>query len=511
MVFTDLCNNNMFKSVIFFANYRTYFAGVEKLDQIIFISIIKANCKLLNVDVNIMNFKEIKNDINVQNVAKLYQIAILFSSTELAKLTLCYIERCFTSVCETNNFLMLDYTIVANILASSELHIDSEVQVLNAADEWVSHNNKERSKFAKQLLLKVRLPLLSDYAIDSILCKSLSFNKAIECVELLRQVKENRNVFYEHKPNKFFSSRYCGQNMFSIIVSGGLQRNKNRTLKVTNSIQQVDSEGFKTVKHLTSMKKERRCHQSVYHRGEIYIFGGLTKFKNNYFLKSIEKYSFITKTWEFVKYMLDERLEFRLCAFMNQIFIVGGCNKQYDSLDSCMKFDTNDKKWKAIAKMNEARTSPGCTVFEGRVVVSGGDIRNNGNGTNSVVEYDHVADNWSYLTTMIERRFGHSSVAIKNKLFFIGSYNDDGIETCEVFDSISRKCMLLKNKPISSAFRLHDYTSSFSIGNKVIILGNCSSTALCYDVDKDEFYEEPFEVTKSRYAFSCTVLPQLEF
>ena len=120
---------------------------------------------MLNDGVEINNFNEIKNDFNVKNVATFYQIAKTFSFAKLAKLTLCYIERRFPIVCETNNFLQLDFSTVAKILATSELHIDSEIQVLNAADGWVRLNNEERRKFAKELLLKVRHPLLSDHAM----------------------------------------------------------------------------------------------------------------------------------------------------------------------------------------------------------------------------------------------------------------------------------------------------------------------------------------------------------
>ena len=159
--------------------------------------------------------------------------------------------------------------------------------------------------------------------------------------------------------------------------------------------------------------------------------------------------------------------------------------------------------------MSETRTSPACTVFEGKVVVSGGS--NNLDGTKTVEAYNHIADKWSYMPNMIERRRGHSSVAIKNKLFVIGSCNNNKTETCEVFDSNSKTFMYLKKKPTPSTFSLDRATKSFSIGNKIIILRSWSPTALCYDVEKDEFSEEPFEVSKGLNGFSCTVVPKLKF
>ena len=103
-----------------------------------------------------------------------------------------------------------------------------------------------------------------------------------------------------------------------------------------------------------------------------------------------------------------------------------------------MVFDTNAKNWKSVAKMNDAQEAGACTVFEWKIVVCGG--RNDGSdGTNTVEVYHHVADTWSFMTNMIERRMGHSSVGMKNKLFVIGNEYGNGRETYEVFDSNSKK------------------------------------------------------------------------
>ena len=67
-------------------------------------------------------------------------------------------------VVETKNFLHLDFNLIAKILSSSELNIHSEVEVFNAAISWLNRNSEERSKYSKQLLLKVRFHLLSEDA-----------------------------------------------------------------------------------------------------------------------------------------------------------------------------------------------------------------------------------------------------------------------------------------------------------------------------------------------------------
>ena len=50
-------------------------------------------------------------------------------------------------IVKNENFLHLDFSIVAKILASSELNIHSEVEVYNAANTWLKYNSEERSKY----------------------------------------------------------------------------------------------------------------------------------------------------------------------------------------------------------------------------------------------------------------------------------------------------------------------------------------------------------------------------
>ena len=51
----------------------------------------------------------------------------------------------------------------------------------------------------------------------------------------------------------------------------------------------------------------------------------------------------------------------------------------------------------------------------------------------------------------------------------------------------------------------------FLIGSKLITLFGNSKTVRCYDVEKDEWSEETFDITKSLYCFSSTIIPQIKF
>ena len=104
---------------------------------------------MLKDDENMKTFDFIKDKMNKENVFTFYSLAKIYKLSIISDSSLLYIERCFLIVVESQNFLHLDFSIVAKILASSELNIHSEVEVFNAVITWLKHNIEERSKYAK--------------------------------------------------------------------------------------------------------------------------------------------------------------------------------------------------------------------------------------------------------------------------------------------------------------------------------------------------------------------------
>ena len=149
------------------------------------VTFIKANKKTLNRTLQDES-ELILNKVNVQNVASYFRLANVFHLPKLAEFTMRYIERCFPMVAETTGFLQLDHANVSKILASSEVRVSSEIEIFAAAESWISYDFQGRSHFAENILLKVRLPLLSLDALKSILCNSCSFGKIETCKALIQ-------------------------------------------------------------------------------------------------------------------------------------------------------------------------------------------------------------------------------------------------------------------------------------------------------------------------------------
>ena len=125
------------------------------------------------------------------------------------------------------------------------------------------------------------------------------------------------------------------------------------------------------------------------------------------------------------------------------------------------------------------------------------------NGDSNTAEaYDHVANTWSNMPNMIYGRYDHSLVAVRNKLFVFGS----GTETSEVFDSCANKFVLLK-PPSSIGFE--NTTRTLSVGNKILIFKHTSAQLISFDFVKNEWKEEPIEVTKDIAYYTCLKLPKI--
>ena len=450
---------------------------------------------MLNEDENSKIFSCMKNKVTKTNVLVIYSLAKFYKLATFSELSLLYIERCFPMVIETQNFLHLDFSNLAKILASSDLNIHSEVEIFNAVITWLKHNNEECSKYAKQLLLKVRLALLSEHALIYVIDKISSITDNCERVNILKEILADKNYF-QNKSKSYYTSRYCNQNNFNLLICGSYLSWLNG---VENKIEQIDGSNLNKVKDLVPINKHRTYFEAVCLKGEVYILGGYDYADK--LIHTVEKYSLSTNEWTVVTNIFDDRESFCCCAFVDEIFILGGFSYTdddgYISNKSCLKFDTRDKNWKEISAMTVERDCAACTVFQGNIVVSGG-TDNVDNELKSVESYDVFADNWSQMPDMINNHKFHSSVVVKNKLFIM----DDGKNNCEVFDNVCKKFVTLK-----SSYTL-DLNKAISIGNKIIVFQEFSLSVISYDVDKDKWSKESCEVTEYLELFSCVKIPQ---
>ena len=134
--------------------------------------LLKTNKLLLNDSIQHITAGNIKDKINFANASTHYQLSAIFNIRIIAKMTSDYIQRCFTKIAETENFLQLDVVFLNKILSSSQLSVSSELDVFRAVNQWLECGGSDRHRFAKDLFLKVRFPLLPDRVLRNLSIKS---------------------------------------------------------------------------------------------------------------------------------------------------------------------------------------------------------------------------------------------------------------------------------------------------------------------------------------------------
>ena len=438
---------------------------------------------------------KIEEELNSVNVSLFYNLATSFKFSVNIKYKIeCYIERHFSVVSQTESFSQLYVCLVTKILSSSKLNIDCELEVVEAAVQWVNYDYEERRKHAKDLLLTVRLPLLSGRAFIYAL-KQFSL-LGYEGRMLKKSIMKNKKDFYQNKSSEYFTNRYCSQKYFDILVYGGLTPNG-----LVSNINEINGKCLGDFELSKPIAKERYFLDAVYLRNSIYFFVGSKWCKGN-FIESIEKYSIANNTFE-ESISINEHYWQNgcICSFIDKLYIF----RSGSSGPGSIKIDPADCSKKKLARCNPyERYFPAHSVFNGNIVLSGGAYRNYPEPvpTNTVRSYDHMADKWSNLPGMINSRHKHGSVAVGNKLFMIGGSDT---QSNEVFDSTSEKFTLLTSKYIS----LDDLAGAFSIEKKIVVVINESSEYLSYDTETDEWSDEPCRGANDQHVFCCVKVPQL--
>ena len=484
------------------------------------VSTFKENSLFLNENVENKLVNCIKEKLNIQNVAGYYQTFNAFNQPRLETFIFHYIERCFAMVCKTDGFIELNFASVSKILASSELFLTSEIQVYNAACAWVDFNCKERREFVKDLLLKVRMPLLTDgdfATLQDSADKSplLSpFEKSENLLSVINGILYDKENFYKEKSSIYHTNRYNSQDTFDFLFLG-LPQNENE--KDAKHVKRFDAQNFKSAEHFALYNPEAHMTDAAFVNGSLYAFHSNACFLNedNLNVLVVEKYEGNADglwMWAPMDDIVYVYRFFRVCVFMDRIFVMGGLSEAFQAASSeVFALDTGRSEWipsSEISRMKEARAQPACAVFQGRIVVSGGfNLHEPGALLRSVEAYDQSRDSWSSMPKMIAPRQNHSLVAVKNKLFVVGG----NVKECEVFEARSSN----KFVSIKRSLKHFDFyaapDTAVSVGSKIIVFGDRSQKLAVYDVDKDEWHEESFQFTERSKGCICLKVPKMSY
>ena len=469
----------------------------------------------LSKDLNVNIVNKFKNNISALNAVALLRIVNLFKLPRLDAPVLNRIEACFTVASALPSFLELDFKLVMKILSSSQLSVTSEAEVFAAADAWIAHSLQSRIEHAKDLLSTVRLQLLSHSVLMIVFNKSLAFKNDKRCLGMVKSHKKSSG-FYGSKTCSPQTNRFCSHFSFEVLACAGSNKHIGAIFRL-----KIKPEGQKNTNVLTfRAAKTNKLYRTkaACLKGCVYFFDEHNA--NNKFV-SVQRLTHGNLTSHKVASIKVKRSQFSVCGLMDKVYVIGGLENHVShtavnfnwkaSTSSCIEFNTKNHEYKKVPKMNDQRASAASAVFKGRVVVTGGfaGSRSKPELLNTAEYYDHASGVWSRMPDMVQRRCCHRLVPVRNKIFVVGGRDRT---TCEAFDGVARKFVLLKETARAfEADGVNTFSHAFLFGSKLLVIGSATSKALFYDTETGKCSKVGLAGIDDVSRYCCVQVPILNY
>lgn len=337
-----------------------------------------------------------------------------------------YIDKHFSTVCYSEEFLQLNFEQLFKILQRDTLDVKTESVIWEAALRWIKYDLENRVAQLPVFLEKcVRLCFFcpSHFVQEDLVRSTVSMDTF---QDMLKQWECKKALLSQHKQS------LCRGTREVIIIAGGKVRTDTPVVGPPNNAQ------FKPVSSVYCLKPGHSCrneapswmplpamhHPRVGHAiveagGYVFVAGGIGD--NDEVLTSCERYNAIDSTWTEMPPMKQPRVNFGLVAFKEEIFVLGGCLSSVcheKPLSSVESFNIVTRTWRSVSEIPVPRVSAAYTVFEEKILMIGG--FNNGKFHESVDCYDPKLDTWSSMPPLKERRFNAKAVTLANDVYVFG-------------------------------------------------------------------------------------------
>uniref|UniRef100_A0A3P8Q424 BTB domain-containing protein n=1 Tax=Astatotilapia calliptera TaxID=8154 RepID=A0A3P8Q424_ASTCA len=335
-----------------------------------------------------------KNCLGVRQFAETMMCTTLYDSANS------FLHQHFVEVSLSEEFLGLRTEELLELVGCDELNVKAEEQVFEAVLAWVHHDQDRRETLLPELLSKVRLPL----------CRPEFLSDRVQQDELIRCCHKCRDLVDEAKDFHLMPERRP---------------------------------------HLPTFKTRQRCCTSI--TGLIYAVGGLNSSGDS--LNVVEVFDPIGNFWERCQPMRTARSRVGVAVVNGLLYAIGGYDGQsrlstvevYNpETDNWTRVSSmnSQRRWTVVTEMSASRSAAGVTVFDGRIVVSGG--HDGLQIFNTVEYYNHHTNRWHPAAPMLNKRCRHGAAALGSHMYVAGGYDGSGfLSGAEVFSSASGQWSLL--------------------------------------------------------------------
>ncbi|XP_050406648.1 kelch-like protein 18 [Patella vulgata] len=317
----------------------------------------------------------LKDRLHPQNCLGVRSFADQYMCTNLVEAANKYLQNNYKQVSLTEEFMNLTKTEFLDIVSRDELNVSNEEQVFESALDWVKKDLKERKEHFPEVLVRLRLPLLTpQYLTDRVATEEL-VKSCLKCRDLLDEARD-----YHLMPER-------------------------RPL-------------------LQTFKTKPRCCTDV--PGMIYAVGGLTSSGES--LSTVERYDPILDRWKIAEAMSTMRSRVGVAVLDGKLYAIGG-NDGAERLNTVEVFEPEKKQWRKVAPMNCKRSAQGAAALNGQLYVCGG--YDGVSSLKSVEIYDPKTDVWAMITQMQKLRSAAGLAVLHGEIYACGGH--DGLS---IYDSV---------------------------------------------------------------------------
>ncbi|XP_042621609.1 kelch-like protein 35 [Cyprinus carpio] len=345
------------------------------------------------------------NCLGLMDFASLYVLQPLQEQCQ----TLLYQD--FQEVLQHDEFLGLPKARVLELLACERLQVTEDVLV-TAALRWVHHRPDERKQELRELLERLRLPLLD----PAFFTAALEADELVqECVELRPLLQEARmyRVFGREVQSERTKPRRCSGWAEVIFVIGGCDKNGFSRLSFTEKLN-VSSGEWTSAAALPGYSKSEFAACEL--QNDIYVSGGQ--------LNSADVWRFMPQLnhWVRVRGLIRGRWRHKMTSLCGKLYVVGGYNGR-ERLSSVERYSPHENSWTSVSDMLLPVSSAALSSCCGKLYIIGGAVSDH-NNTDRVQCYDPVSDRWSYVSSCPFTQRSITAVTLNGSIYVTGGLLD---------------------------------------------------------------------------------------
>ncbi|XP_057680963.1 kelch-like protein 40b [Corythoichthys intestinalis] len=395
--------------------------------------------------------------LSLSNCLAVFRLGLMLDCPRLAVSARNFACERFRLISRDEDFLQLQPSELAAILAHDNLDVDSEELVFEALMRWVARDLGEREKDLPGLLDCVRLRLLGEEYLKEKVEKNKLISNNPELKKKLQLVRDAQDgkmpeAKAAHKKKEDGSENNEDEEQEETLLPSILNDNMRFGMFVRELILMIsdagsvayDPNGNDCFMASVSTQVPKNHVSLVTKENQIFVAGGLFIDEQNkedplcsYFLQ----YDPVNADWLGMPPLPSPRFLFGLGEAENSIFVMGGkeVKDQEHTLDSVLVYDRQSFKWGESDPLPYAAYGH-ATVSSNDVVYVIGGKGDDKNCLSKMYAYDARRFEWKELAPMKTARSLFGATVHQNKIYVAAGVTDTGLtDSVEVYDIATNK------------------------------------------------------------------------